>query len=226
MLSNVLLLLTQGLALTLALPAPAESPDSTGVSESDTIDSITSTLTEIPASADSASITDGSKSSSSIHTVFSTSSPVSTQGSATSFDSSEIESFYSSVGYNVVSFYADFLSSRSNFVHGNQKYFNTHTFEFGTYSSVVSEITTYTDDSFTTMLAASPELYTVLASVATEFPWHSNYVKDSPFTGLANPTSNSAADSSYMGGPIAKASMNTALMCFVGITALFAFSLF
>lgn len=207
MLSNVLLLLTQGLALTLALPAPADSTDSTEVSQSEAVTSA------VPASNN-------------VVTVVVTSPPLSTQTSATPLDSSEISSFYSSVGYNVVSFYAQFLSSRSNFVHGNQKYFNTHTFDFGSYSSVVSDITTYTDDSFTTLLAASPELYTVLASVATEFPWHSNYVKDSPFTGLAAPTSNSAADSSFMGGPIAKASMNTALVCFVGITALFAFSLF
>lgn len=146
--------------------------------------------------------------------------------SSSSFGTAQLASYYSSVSYDVVSFYEDWINNRDGYHNGNQAWFNTHVFSFGSYSSLVHELTTYTDDSFTTLIEASPQLVTALASIADQLPWHSKWVKQNPYSAevaAAASSANSASD--LVKGTIAKSSMRVAIAAMVVLTLLFGFSL-
>ncbi|KAF5101947.1 hypothetical protein D0Z00_000602 [Geotrichum galactomycetum] len=84
-------------------------------------------------------------------------------------------------------------------------------------------MTTYTDDSFTTVLSATPDLVTVLASIATEFPWYSGWVEKNPYTGAAAAEStgstSGAAEASLV--QVSRQSMKLAFSVFAALFVLF-----
>jgi hypothetical protein len=142
--------------------------------------------------------------------------------SSSSFD---VQSYYSSLNYNVVSFYDNFLRNEQNYIKDYQRFFISHTFQgAGTWGSVLPQMTTYTDDSFTTVLSATPELVTVLASVATEFPWYSDWVKKNPFTvATASAESKSSTSGAAEAGlvQVSRQSMKLAFSVFAALFVLF-----
>lgn len=239
MLAKSLIVLTQVLALVAAAPAPAvatvtsvvtesgssseaHSSSSSSASHSASSSVHSSSSDSSSASAAAATTSAASSESQSVTLSVTTTSDASAQGASSfSYDSADLAAYYSSISWDVASFYKDFVTRRSAYVHGNQKYFNTHTFSD---SEILKSFTTYTDDSFTTVLAASPELITVLASAADQFPWFSNWKSQHAFTGLAQSTSNSAESAGQ--GPVAKSSMNIAIGAVAGVSALFALSIF
>lgn len=135
----------------------------------------------------------------------------------------DVQSAFSTYSYNVVSFYADFLENKQNYIHDYQRFFITHTFSnLGTYSDAIPQLTTYTDDSFTTRL--NPSLVTVLADIAPQFPWYSDWVQKNNVVASATASSN-AADRNAVPVIISKSPMKLVMASFAGITALFCFSL-
>lgn len=136
-----------------------------------------------------------------------------------------VESYYSSLNYNVVSFYNDFLRNRNNYANDYKRFFISHTFSgAGTWGSVLPQMTTYTDDSFTSDLSATPELVTVLASIATQFPWYTSWVEKNPYssaqaTGSTEKKTSSASDASLV--QVSRQSMKLALSVFTALFVIF-----
>ncbi|KAF5098892.1 hypothetical protein D0Z03_001131 [Geotrichum reessii] len=143
----------------------------------------------------------------------------------TSSSSFNVESYYSSLNYNVVSFYDDFLRNRNNYANNYKRFFISHTFSgAGTWGSVLPQMTTYTDDSFTSNLSATPELVTVLASIATQFPWYTSWVEKNPYssaqaTGGTEKKTSSASDAGLV--QVSRQSMKLALSVFTALFVLF-----
>lgn len=138
------------------------------------------------------------------------------QSSASSPSSSfNTVSYYSSLKYDVVSFYANFLENKQSYIHDYQRYFISHTFTDinSKYATIIPHLTTYTDDSFTTELAGQPDIITVLASVAPQFPWYSDWVQKNAYVEPTQSANSAATDSAR--GDVAKRSMTVA----VGVVA-------
>lgn len=207
-----LVALTQLLAI--AAAAPADSTASSVATHSSSATHASSSATSDHSSTDSSAAAATTDASSAMPMTMS----MASSGSA-SYDSASVASYYSSLHYDVVQFYKDFISSKDDYFHGHQHFFNTHTF---TETNILNEITTYTDDSFTTLVNASPELLTVMASNAEQFPWFSSWQSKNQFVDLAQETANSAESAGA--GPIAKSSMHLAMGVFAGVSGIFALS--
>ncbi|KAF5112218.1 hypothetical protein DS838_002200 [Geotrichum bryndzae] len=141
--------------------------------------------------------------------------------SSSSSSSFDVQSYYSSLDYNVVSFYDDFVRNKKNYEKDYKRFFISHSFEAaGTWGSVLPQMTTYTDDSFTTELSATPELVTVLASVATEFPWYSDWVNKHPYDKAVSTSSTSGAAEAGL-VQVSRQSMKLAFSVFMALFVLF-----
>lgn len=129
----------------------------------------------------------------------------------------DISGFYNSLSFDVVSFYEDFVSNRYSYLASYKSFFLTHTFAAGSLSSEFSALVTYTDDSFTTILSASPSLKTAFATLATEFPWYSAWVKNNAASGTATATASSNAGERSVPLPATRGDMNTIVYAMMAV---------
>lgn len=138
-----------------------------------------------------------------------------------SYEKRDIQGFYNTLSFDVVSFYEDFLSNRYAYLNSYKSFFLTHSFSAGSASAQFSAIVTYTDDSFTSLFSASPALATELATVAAEFPWYSSWVAQHPrATDTASGVPNSADRAVVVKGPL-----HLVIAVFTLVTVLFILSL-
>lgn len=112
----------------------------------------------------------------------------------------DIADFYRSYTFNITAFYADFMTNRYSYLSEYRSFFLTHSFtnqaftKDSYFSNEFSELLTYTDNSFTTILDDNKDLQSNLATVAQEFPWYSDWVKkDKSSAASSTATENAAA---------------------------------
>lgn len=129
----------------------------------------------------------------------------------------------SATSVNIVDFYLDFMSNRYSYVNEYMSYLRTHTFSnYGSYTSDVSRLLTYTDNSFTTILSHNSQYSAMLSSVATQFPWYSSWynakvasiasatsgsVSVTTVTSTASSSTSSSSAGSSFNSPIVKGNM-------------------
>lgn len=121
--------------------------------------------------------------------------PIVTSASDHPLSKRDLKDFYRSVSLNVTAFFGDFVSNRYSYLNNYKSFFLTHTWEES--NNEFSSIITHTDNSFTTLLQQNPNIQNQLITIATQFPWYSDWAKTSQASAqkLPSPTANSALSS-------------------------------
>lgn len=87
-------------------------------------------------------------------------------------------SIKSSSSLDVLAFYQNFMSNRYSYVQEHMQWFKTHSFsDIGSSRDSLASFLTHTDQSFTTYLAANPQITSMLSAAATQMPWYTSWSK-------------------------------------------------
>lgn len=143
---------------------------------------------------------------------------------AVPLDERDLHDFYNTLTFDVVSFYNNFITSRYSYLNNYKTFFLTHTFSvpgqgdngdaynqqsLASVSSRFSQLVTYTDDSFTTLFASDTVLKADFSSMATQFPWFSDWLKNNDgATAQSTASVNAAAPGLLSKHPVGPSSMN------------------
>lgn len=137
---------------------------------------------------------------------------------------------------DVHAFYQNFMSNRYSYVQQYMQFFKTHSFSnIGTNSQSLSSFLTYTDESYTTLIAANPQITSMLSAVATQLPWYSSWYRNQAYvtvvsgsTMTVTPTSTTTVknDASSFRGPLTQGKMQFLTAQIIAVLSVGAFLFF